>query len=231
MNYVFPCPAPPSASIEGTDDRFPLHRVYCVGRNFADHTREMGKDPEKHPPFFFLKPPDAVKSGGGTVAYPPVTENLQHEIELVVAMGGGGLRIPAARAEELVFGYAVGLDLTRRDLQLEARENGRPWEVGKTFNNSAPLGKIVPVVGAKHPKSGAMRLEVNGMVRQHSDINNHVWPVAQVIERLSHLFELGAGDLIFMGTPAGVSSLQVGDNIVAAIDGLGELRVDIGARS
>jgi fumarylpyruvate hydrolase len=231
MNYAFPPPPPAHATIVDSDAVFPIHRVYCVGRNFADHTREMGKDPQLHPPFFFLKPADAVLSGGGTIAYPPSTGNFQHEIELVVALGAGGLRIPALRAEEHIFGYAVGMDLTRRDLQLDARENGRPWEVGKTFNHSGPIGAIVPASRLGHPESGKMRLTVNGEVRQQADIKEHVWSVPRVIEHLSQFFELAAGDLIFMGTPAGVSSVEVGDQLVASIDGLGELRVNIGPRS
>lgn len=229
MNTVFAPPPFPTAAVDGTDARFPIRRVYCVGRNFADHTREMGKDPDKEPPFFFLKPADAILSEGGTVAYPPQTENLQHEIELVVALGAGGVEVAEADAERLIFGYAAGLDLTRRDLQLAARESGRPWEVGKTFNNSGPIGRIRPIAQTGVLSSGGMRLTVNSETRQSSDIAHHVWSVPQVIARLSQFFELHAGDLIFMGTPAGVSSLHPGDRLAASIDGLPELHVTIGA--
>lgn len=228
MSFVFPPRPVPSAAIAGTNDIFPIGRVYCVGRNFDEHTREMGKDPSTNPPFFFLKPADAVLSGGGIVPYPPQTKNFQHEIELVVAVGAEGVNVPVDRAENIIFGYAVGLDMTRRDLQMEARESGRPWEPGKTFERSGPLGLIHPATAIGHPRKGAMRLAVNGQVRQQADIDQHVWNVREVIARLSLFYHLRAGDLVFMGTPAGVSALKPGDALLATIDGLSPLEVTIG---
>ena len=223
MNYVFP-PAPPtSVPVAGSAARFPVRRVYCVGRNYADHAKEMGAD-TREPPFFFSKPADALVPGGGDVAYPPATGNLQHEVELVVALGRGGANIPAAEALDCVFGYAVGFDLTRRDLQQRSKEKGHPWDMGKGFDQSAPIGDIQPVAAIGHPERGAIWLKVNGELRQDGSLARMAWKVAEVIANLSTYVALAPGDLIFTGTPAGVSTIVRGDTLEGGIDGVGELR-------
>ncbi len=227
MNFVFP-PAPiPSLAVAGSDARFPIRRVYCVGRNYADHAREMGAHEQadgREPPFFFSKPADAVVPGGD-VPYPPATANLQHEIELVVALGKGGADIPVAQALACVFGYAVGLDLTRRDVQARAKEKGHPWDMGKGFDASAPTGELYPVAVVGHPQAGAIWLKVNGETRQHGDLANMSWKVAEVIANLSTFVRLAPGDLIFTGTPAGVSTVVRGDMLEGGVAGVGEFRV------
>lgn len=224
MKSVIPLWELPSVAVAGSDARFPVHRIYCVGRNYADHAREMGQDPEREPPFFFSKPPDAV-TGEGDVAYPPMTENLQHEVELVVALARGGSDIAVEAALDHVFGYAVGFDLTRRDLQALAKAKGHPWDMGKGFDQSAPIGALVPAAQVGHPRHGAIVLEVNGAVRQAGDLAQMSWSVAEVIARLSRYVRLAAGDLIFTGTPAGVSTVVRGDRLDGRIDGVGTLAV------
>jgi fumarylpyruvate hydrolase len=227
MNYVFaPRPAP-SVEIAGSDARFPLHRIYCVGRNYAAHAREMGMDPDREPPFFFTKPADAIVANGVDVPYPPRTANLHHEIELVIAIGKEGRDIPVSAAEDFIFGYAVGNDLTRRDLQSEARDKGRPWDTAKGFDHSAPLTRITPATQTGHIRKGAIWLKVNGEIRQQGDIGDLIWPVADVVAELSTLFTLKPGDLIFTGTPAGVSALKPGDLVEGFVEGLESLHTRI----
>jgi fumarylpyruvate hydrolase len=223
MTFVIPPAAQPSVEVAGTDARFPVHRIYCVGRNYAAHAREMGMDPDRDPPFFFSKPADAVVANGTPVPYPPRTANLHHEIELVVAIGTGGRDIPLASALDHVYGYAVGNDLTRRDLQFSAREQGRPWDVSKGFDGSAPVSAIRPSAEMGHPDRGAIWLEVNGEARQRADLSEMIWSVAE----LSTYFELQPGDLIFTGTPEGVGPVRRGDSLVGGIDGLETLRTTI----
>jgi fumarylpyruvate hydrolase len=222
-------PAPPQASVEvaGTTERFPVHRIYCVGRNYAAHAREMGMDPEREPPFFFSKPADAIVPNGTAVPYPPRTSNLHHEIELVVAIGTGGRDIPLANALAHVFGYAVGNDLTRRDLQFAAREKGQPWDVAKGFDHSAPITAIRRAAEVGHLERGRIWIEVNGERRQQADLAEMIWNVPEIVAELSTLFELRPGDLVFTGTPAGVGPVKPGDSLVGGIDGLETLRTTI----
>jgi fumarylpyruvate hydrolase len=205
---------------------FPVRRVFCVGRNYAAHAREMGGDPDREPPFFFCKPADAVVTGG-EVRYPPATANLHHEMELVVAIGRGGADVPASEALGLVFGYAAGIDLTRRDLQDEAKATRRPWDMSKGFDQSGPVGEIAPVAKVGHPAAGRIFLKVNGEVRQDGDLADQIWAVPEVIAALSRLVHLQAGDLIFTGTPDGVGPLARGDLAEGHIEGVGQLRVRI----
>jgi fumarylpyruvate hydrolase len=225
MNSVIPTWALPSVPVVGTQDSFPVHRIYCVGRNYADHALEMGHDPTREPPFFFTKPADAVAPGDGEVRYPLLTENLHHEVEMVVALKAGGENIPVERALETVFGYAVGLDLTRRDLQSRAKEKGHPWDMGKGFDRSAPISAIVPVATCGHPARGAVTLALNGELRQRGDLAQMSWKVPEVIAELSRYVELRAGDLIFTGTPAGVGAVRRGDEMLAVVEGVATLRV------
>jgi fumarylpyruvate hydrolase len=227
MTFAIPPAAQPMVEVIGTDARFPVHRVYCVGRNYAAHAREMGMDPDREPPFFFSKPADAVVANGTPVPYPPRTANLHHEIELVVAIGTGGRDIPLASALEHVFGYAVGNDLTRRDLQFAAREQGRPWDVSKGFDRSAPVSAIRPVAASGHVESGSIWLEVNGETRQRANLSEMIWTVPEIVAELSTYFELRPGDLIFTGTPEGVGPVRRGDSLVGGIDGLETLRTTI----
>jgi fumarylpyruvate hydrolase len=225
--FVIDAPETPSVPVIGQKGRFPVRRIYCVGRNYAAHAREMGKDPEKEPPFFFLKPADAIVPEGGNVHYPPGTQNLHHEIELVVALHRGGSSIPAARALDHVYGYAVGLDMTRRDLQMQARDMGRPWDFGKAFDESAPITAIYPVSSHGHHSAGAITLKVNGELRQSGDLGDMIWNVPDTIAFLSNYYTLKPGDLIFTGTPAGVGAVKQGDVLVGAVEGLAELKVTI----
>ena len=229
MAESFVIEAPPVASVPvfGQKGRFPIHRIYCVGRNYAAHAREMGKDPDKEPPFFFCKPADAVVTDGADMHYPPGTKNLHHEIELVVALHRGGFNIPAARALDHVYGYGVGLDMTRRDLQQEAKDAGRPWDFGKAFDESAPISSIYPVASHGHHSSGAITLMVNGEMRQSQDLGDMIWSVPDTIAFLSQYYRLRPGDLIFTGTPAGVGAVKQGDVLVGAVQGLAELKVKI----
>ena len=227
MSYAFAPVGIPSVEVVGTDARFPVHRIYCIGRNYADHVREMGADPKRDPPVFFSKPADAVVANGGAVPYPPQTANLHHEIELVIAIERGGRDIPLASALEHVFGYAVGNDLTRRDLQHAAKNGGGPWDTAKGFDHSAPVSAIRRVADVGHPTSGAIWLEVNGERRQNADLSEMIWSVPEIVAALSTYYELRPGDLIFTGTPAGVGAVQRGDSLVGGIDGLETLRTTI----
>ena len=222
-----PVPQPvPTLTVSG-GGAFPVHRIYCVGRNYAAHTREMGFDPNREEPFFFLKPADAVVASGKDIAYPPMTNDFQHEIELVVAIGEGGRAISASQAPRHVFGYAVGLDMTRRDLQMSARKQGRPWDMGKGFDESAPCAPLVAASVCGYLERGAISLEVNGEVRQKSDIANLIWSVPEVIQHLSRFVTLCPGDLIFTGTPEGVGPVEAGDVMEGHIDGLEDLRTTV----
>ena len=225
-DFVFSPSEVTSLAVAGSDLRFPVHHVYCVGRNYAAHAREMGKDPDREPPFFFSKPADAVVPGG-VVHYPPATADLHHEIELVVALGEGGRDIPEDRALNHVYGYAVGIDLTRRDLQGEAKKLGRPWDTGKGFEASAPCTPIHPVAETGHPESGRIWLEVGGARRQDGDLAEMIWTVPEMISLLSGLFLLKPGDLIFTGTPAGVAALQRGDRVSGGVEGLDQIEITI----
>ncbi len=216
-SYVFPPPEPPYVEVEGRSERFAVHRIYCVGRNYEAHTREMGKDPAREPPFFFTKPADAIVPNHATIPYPSRTHNLHHEIELVLAIGKPGRDIAASAALEHVFGYAVGNDLTRRDLQFEARDKGRPWDTGKAFDRSAAITAIRPVTLGGHVQRGRIWLSVNGKVRQDADVSELIWGVPELIAELSTLFELRAGDLIYTGTPAGVGPVVSGDRMEGGV--------------
>lgn len=231
MNYLFPPTPVVSVPLVGRTERFPVHRIYCVGRNYEEHAKEMGAT-GREPPFFFLKPTDSlvvVEAGKtGTMPYPSLTTNLHHEIELVVAIGKGGKNIQAAHALEHVVGYAIGLDMTRRDLQAEMKKQGRPWCIGKGFDHSAPIGPITPSPQAGNVANAQICLEVNGQERQRSQVGQLIWNIAETIEHLSAAWELQPGDLIYTGTPAGVASVVPGDTLVGAITGLGQLQVRIG---
>ncbi|MCC7274479.1 MAG: fumarylacetoacetate hydrolase family protein [Alphaproteobacteria bacterium] len=227
-SFVFAPAAIPSVAVAGDTRRFPVRRIFCVGRNYADHAREMGSDPVREPPFFFTKPADAVVDDGTAIPYPPETANLHHEIELVVAIGRAGFNVAPADALGLVFGYAVGLDMTRRDLQNKAKDTGRPWDWGKAFDNSAPCAAIRPVAEIGHPAGGAITLDVNGTRRQTGDIADLIWPVADVIAIVSRSMALKPGDLIYTGTPSGVGAVRPGDRLEGRIAGVGTLAVSIG---
>jgi fumarylpyruvate hydrolase len=224
MTYVFAPPSRPALPVLGSDLLFPIRRVYCIGRNYAEHAREMGHDPKREPPFFFQKNPDNVASDG-RFPYPPLSRDVHFEVELVVALQSGGANIDAADALARVYGYAVGLDMTRRDLQAAAKKLGRPWEVGKAFEHSAPCSAIAPAERIGHPRAGAVRLEVNGELRQSGDLAEMIWDVPSQIVVLSTYFELAAGDLIMTGTPAGVGPVAGGDRLHAHIEGVGTLDV------
>jgi fumarylpyruvate hydrolase len=227
--YVFTPAVPASVALAGESARFPVRRIFCVGRNYAAHAREMGKDPDREPPFFFTKPADAVVDNGSTIPYPPQTNNLHYEIELIVAIGREGFNVNREAALDLVFGYGVGIDLTRRDLQFEARDKGRPWDWGKAFDLSAPIAPIHRVKGGQHPAKGRIWLAVNGVVKQDGDLTELIWPVTDIISILSRSMVLKAGDLIMTGTPAGVGAIVAGDKVTGGIDGLGEIDITIGA--
>ncbi len=221
--YVFKPAAIPTLPVVGTQALFPVHRIYCVGRNFADHAIEMGHDPNKEPPFFFQKNPDSLVLPGHDFPYPSESNDVHHEAELVVALKSGGDNIPLEKALDCVYGYAVGLDMTRRDLQGEAKKLGRPWETGKAFEASAPCGPLHPVEEVGHPTKGAVWCKVNGELRQSGDLNQMIWKVPEMIAYLSKLFTLQAGDLIFAGTPAGVGAIVKGDVMVAHVEGVDEI--------
>jgi fumarylpyruvate hydrolase len=229
MTLAFAAPVLPTLTIAGRDERFPVNRVFCVGRNYAAHAREMGQDPDREPPFFFMKPASAVVDAArpARVPYPPKTRNYHHEIELVIAIGRGGRDIGTHQALEHVYGYAVGLDMTRRDLQLEARDKGRPWEFGKSFSASAPIGAVHTVPDVGHVDAGAISLTVNGQARQSSDIAKLIWSVSECIAQLSEYEALAPGDLIMTGTPEGVDAVVVGDVLRGAVAGLGGIEVHI----
>lgn len=227
MNTIIPPWALPSVPVVGSEAQFPVRRVYCVGRNYAEHAREMGGNPDREPPFFFMKPADAVFTGE-RMEYPSKTVDLQHEVELVAALARGGRDIPAAAALDCVFGYAVGLDMTRRDIQGELKAKGRSWEMGKAFDQSAPISSIMPASRIGHPQRGAITLAVNSQSRQHGDLSDMIWPVADIIANLSGYVTLQPGDLIFTGTPAGVGRVMPGDRLEGSIEGVGTLSVTIG---
>lgn len=231
MAFVFPPIPQPSVAVAGGDDRLPVRRIFCVGRNYAAHAREMGRDPDREPPFFFTKPADAVVDDGITVAYPPETESLHYEAELVVALGRGGADIAETEALDHVWGYAIGNDLTRRDLQNAAKELRRPWDLSKGFDHSAVVGPVHPVATIGHPDQGAIRLAVNGTVHQDGDLSEMIWSVPEVIAFLSRSVTLCPGDLVMTGTPAGVGALVPGDVCTVSIEGLGEIRTPIGPRA
>ena len=226
--FVIPPPAVPALAVAGSDQVFPLRRVFCVGRNYAAHAREMGSDPDREPPFFFTKPADAVVPASGVVPYPPATRELHHEVELVVALKGGGKDIAPDAAMDLVWGYGVGLDLTRRDLQAVAKKDGRPWDMAKGFDASAPCSPLVPAERIGHPRDARIWLEVNGQARQEGNLDEMIWPVADVIAALSRLVALAPGDLIFTGTPAGVDALRPGDKVRGGVDGVTTFELEIG---
>jgi fumarylpyruvate hydrolase len=226
MNYAIPLPDPVTLPVADSDAVFPVLRVFCVGRNYAEHAVEMGHDPDREPPFFFMKPAVAVVPGGGSLPFPSATEDLHHEIELVIALASGGTDIPADGALQHVFGYAVGLDMTRRDLQAVAKTAGRPWDMAKGFDRSAPMGTLRAADAIGHPDAGAIWLRVNGELRQEGDLAQQIWKVPETIAYLSTLVELGPGDLIMTGTPKGVGRVVPGDVLEGHIDGVGDLRVE-----
>jgi fumarylpyruvate hydrolase len=229
MAYVIDAAPVHSLAVAGSAARFPVNRIFCVGRNYAAHAREMGMD-ERDPPFFFMKPASAAvdaSAGEAVISYPPMTGNFHHEIELVVAIGSAGAAVAEQDAESLVYGYAVGLDMTRRDLQFAARDKGRPWEFGKSFTHSAPIGTVHPASASGHPKSAAISLEVNGATRQSSDIDQMIWSVPECIAFLSRHEALQPGDLIMTGTPEGVGAVVAGDLMHGRIEGLGEIKVRV----
>jgi len=221
--FAFLPSAAPSVVVAGTERRFPVHRIYCVGLNYADHIREFGRDPQASPPIFFMKPADALVANDEEVPYPPATSNFHYEIELVVALGSGGRDVAAEQAHGLVFGYAAGNDLTRRDLQKAAKDRGEPWDTSKGFDCSAPVAAIRPA-SAGHVTRGRIWLSVNGTVRQESDVSRMIWDVPHIIAALSKLYELKRGDLIFTGTPSGVGAVKPGDRLEGGIEGLEVLR-------
>ena len=227
MNYVFPAPPVTALRILGTDAQFPVRRIYCIGRNYAEHAIEMGHDPDKEPPFFFQKNPDNILPEGKPFPYPPKSEDVHFEVELVVALKSGGANIPVAQAINCVFGYTIGLDMTRRDLQGEAKKLGRPWEVGKAFEDSAPCGPIISAEKIGRFEEGAISLEVNGTPRQKGNINQMIWKIPEMICYLSEYFVLAPGDLIMSGTPSGVGAVNRGDRLVARVERLGELHVTV----
>ncbi|MFY9817113.1 MAG: fumarylacetoacetate hydrolase family protein [Pseudolabrys sp.] len=225
--YVIPPPPQATIAVAETDKVFPVRRIWCVGRNYIEHIREMGQD-ERAPPFFFAKPADAIVPDGGTVPYPSLTKDMHHEVELVVALKSGGRKILVDKANDCIFGYAVGIDLTRRDLQIASRDVKRPWEVGKAFDASAPCGPLMPATKIGHPTKGKIILKVNGQVRQDGDLNQMIWNVPETISKLSEMVALEAGDIIMTGTPSGVAATVAGDKIECEVEGIGKLSVTIG---
>ncbi|OGB04103.1 MAG: 5-carboxymethyl-2-hydroxymuconate isomerase [Burkholderiales bacterium RIFCSPHIGHO2_12_FULL_61_11] len=221
-------PAPVvSVAVRGSVARYPVHRVYCVGRNYTEHAREMGHDPDRELPFFFQKNPDNLVLDNGDFPYPPMTNNVHHEVEMVVAIGKGGSDIPVEKALDHVYGYALGLDMTRRDLQNEAKKTGRPWELGKAFEHSAPMTDIVTVDKAGHLAKGTIWLKVNGEVKQQGDLDELIWNVPEIIAHLSTIFELKAGDLIMTGTPGGVGAVKRGDVMEGYCEGIGSITAKV----
>jgi fumarylpyruvate hydrolase len=225
-SYVMDPPPVITAPVKGSSKLFPVRRVYCIGRNYAAHAIEMGHDPNREPPFFFQKNPDNIDFSG-VFPYPAQTKDVHHEIELVVALSKGGTNIPIDKALDHVWGYAVGLDMTRRDLQGIAKEMGRPWEIGKAFEKSAPMGPLIPASEIGHPAAGQVELKVNGKVKQTGDLNQMIWKVPEMISYLSDYFELAAGDIIMTGTPSGVAAVVAGDIMEASVGGVGTLIVKV----
>lgn len=226
MDYVVSAPPQPSLAVIGTQARFPVHRIYCVGRNYLAHVREFGND-EKSPPFFFAKASDMIVADGSTVPYPPLTSNYHHEVELVAAIGKGGANIPVESALGHVYGYAIGFDMTRRDVQQAAAKKGQPWEIGKSFDQSAPCGPIYPAAQVGYLQAGEIEITVNGQVRQRSDLNLMIWDVPNIISQLSQQVTLQPGDLIYTGTPEGVGPVVSGDVMVGRIAKLGDLTIKV----
>lgn len=229
-NYVITPAAQPAVAVADSSELFPIRRVFCVGRNYAAHAREMGNDPNREPPFFFAKPSDAVVPASGVVPYPPLTDNLHHEIEMVVAISGSGSNVPVEKALELVWGYGVGVDLTRRDVQDVAKKMSRPWDWAKGFDASAPCSPLLPVAKVGHPSEGRVWLSVNGEIKQEGNLNELIWPVADVISYISQSVELRPGDLIYTGTPSGVGALQPGDKVAGGVEGVGSFEFTMGTK-
>jgi len=227
MHLVIPAPPQVSLPVQGIDARFPVHRIFCVGRNYAEHAREMGHDPDREAPFFFMKPASAIVENDGDFPYPGCSSNVHHEMELVVAIGWGGSTIASEHALSHVYGYAAGLDMTRRDLQAEAKKRGRPWDTGKAFDAAAPCSAVVAAADIGHPEKGAVVLMVNGEERQRGDLADLIWNVPDTIAYLSTFFRLLPGDLIFTGTPAGVGPVQRGDVMHGWVEGVAELRARV----
>jgi fumarylpyruvate hydrolase len=226
-SFVIPALTQPALAVAGESKTFPVRRIWCVGRNYLEHIRELGND-ERDPPFFFAKHADMIAPDGADIPYPTLTKDMQHEVEMVVALHSGGLNIPADKALAHVYGYGVGIDLTRRDLQTAARKKERPWEIGKSFDQSAPCGALQPASKIGHPSKGRIWLSVNGTDRQKGDLTELIWSVPEIIAKLSMQVHLGAGDIILTGTPAGVAALAPGDKIECGVDGVGTLKVSIG---
>jgi fumarylpyruvate hydrolase len=226
-SFVIAAPPQPSIAVAGDTKTYPVRRIWCVGRNYLEHIREMGND-ERAPPFFFAKHADMIEPDGATIPYPPLTKDLHHEVELIVAMKSGGLNIAADKALDHIYGYAVGIDLTRRDLQQASRKKEQPWEIGKSFDHSAPCGALQPASKIGHPAKGRIWLSVDGTERQKGDLTELIWSVPEIIAKLSAQVALGAGDIIMTGTPAGVAAMSPGDKIECGIDGVGTLKVTIG---
>ena len=227
MAYVITPPTIPTVPVRGSDALFPIHRIYCVGRNYAAHAREMGYDPDREPPFFFQKNPDTIVPDGGNFPYPDKSEDVHFEMELVIALSKGGKDIAESDAMGCVYGYALGLDMTRRDLQGVAKKAGRPWEVGKAFENSAPCGEIVPADQVSGLENARIWLDVNGETRQDGNINQLIWNIRETISYLSGLFTLAPGDLIYSGTPAGVGAIVKGDVMKGSVEGIGSLTINV----
>lgn len=226
QQYVITPPAATAMPVRNSDSVFPVRRVYCVGRNYAAHAVEMGHDPDKEPPFFFQKNPDNLRFDG-EFPYPDLSGDVHHEVELVAALARGGYNIPVEKALDHVWGYGLGLDMTRRDLQGEMKKMGRPWEIGKAFDASAPCGELVPASEIGHPDQGAIWLKVNGEIRQEGDLNQLIWKIPEVIAHLSSLFTLAPGDIIMTGTPAGVGPVQRGDHLHGHVEGVGDFEVTV----
>lgn len=230
MTFVFDPPARVAAAVAGSDQKFPVRRIFCVGRNYTDHVREMGNDPKSEPPVFFTKPADALTPDGAAIPYSLATENLHYEVEMVLALGRGGTDISERDALGHIWGYAVGVDLTRRDLQAQAKKGGAPWDAGKAFDNAAPLGAISPVDAVGHRETGRIWLSVNGAVKQDADISEMIWSVPEIIAHLSRLWTLAPGDLVFTGTPSGVGPLVAGDVVECGVEGLSTLKFSVVTR-
>jgi len=228
-DYIFPPAVQASVAVRGSSARYAVSRIFCVGRNYAAHAREMGSDPDREPPFYFCKPASALLAAGGTAPYAPGTRNLHHEIELVIALGAPVFRATPAQAQAAIWAYAVGLDMTRRDLQNEAKAAGRPWDLGKAFEHSAVISELVPAAAIGHPAAGAITLAVNGVEKQRGDLADMIWSVAEIVANLSQYYHLGAGDLIYTGTPEGVGPVLPGDQLQGAIAGVATLALTIGA--
>src|SRR6266446_9338637 len=225
--YVIPQPPQAAIPVAGTGKYFPVRRVWCVGRNYLEHIKEMGQD-EREPPFFFAKPADALVPDNGTSPYPSLTKDMHHEIELVVALKSGGRKITTQKASDCIYGYGVGIDLTRRDLQIASRDIKRPWEIGKAFDSSAPCGPLAPAAKIGHPAKGRITLKCNGQLRQDGDLAQMIWNVPEVIEKLSEMVALAAGDIIMTGTPSGVAATVPGDKLECEVEGVGKLMVTMG---